>query len=194
MPRAHLDQYLLSNGIVKDYKEILLFTSGVLSGKEIPRNGDIKKSEFMKIVYKSVMRKSVLNIIKFTKIGGDVSGGSVTFSTGIQRLQRQILYWGIVTKNTAATGPLTSKQREEGMSDSCKDIITSLQGLKQDKRISEEKCQIMIEELSDWRAKNHDRLAMKYGVLTEFGVEARYVLGKPDPNFASFVAKFDHKK
>jgi len=100
----------------------------------------------MKIVYKCVMRKSVLNIIKFTNIGG-ASGGSVAFSTGIQRLQRQILYWGIVTKNTAATGTLTDEQKKEGMSDSCKDIITSLQGLKQDKRISEEECHIMLEEL-----------------------------------------------
>lgn len=82
MPRAHLDQFLLDNRVVKDYKEILLFTSGVLSGKEIPRNSDIKKSQFMKIVYKCVMRKSVLNIIKFTNIGG-ASGGAVAFSTGI---------------------------------------------------------------------------------------------------------------
>jgi hypothetical protein len=82
VPRAHLDQFLLDNGVVKDYKEILLFTSGVLSGREIPRNSDIKKSQFMKIVYKCVMRKSVLNIIKFTNIGG-ASGGSVAFSTGI---------------------------------------------------------------------------------------------------------------
>jgi len=146
VPRAHLDQFLLDNGVVKDYKEILLFTSGVLSGREIKRNSDIKKSQFMKIVYKCVMRKSVLNIIKFTNIGG-ASGGSVAFSTGIQRLQRQILYWGIVTKNTAATGTLTDEQKKEGMSDSCKDIITSLQGLKQDKRISEEECHIMLEEL-----------------------------------------------
>jgi len=82
VPRAHLDKFLLDNGVVKDYKEILLFTSGVLSGREIPRNSAIKKSQFMKIVYKCVMRKSVLNIIKFTNIGG-ASGGSVAFSTGI---------------------------------------------------------------------------------------------------------------
>lgn len=99
-----------------------------------------------------------------------------------------------MTKNTAATGTLTAAQKKEGMSDSCKDIITSLQGLKQDKRISEEECHIMLEELQDWRVKNHERLAMKYGVLTEFGVENKYELGKPDPNFAAFVAKFDREK
>ena len=99
-----------------------------------------------------------------------------------------------MTKNTTATGTLTEEQKKDGMSDGCKDIITSLQGLKQDKRISEEQCHITLEELQDWRVKNHDRLAMKYGVLTEFGVETKYELGKPDPNFAAFVAKFDRKK
>ena len=144
----------------------------------------------MKIIYKCVLRKSIRNIIRYKNLGADSGSGMVPFRQHLQRLQRQILYWGIVTKNTQDQTLLNPIDKSE----SCKEIITNLQKLKRDRRISVDACHIMLEELSEWRVKNHDRIAMKNKILTDFDVQARYELGKPDPNLKAFTETFDRKR
>jgi hypothetical protein len=71
LERKHLDNYLIKEGIVSDYKEIDRFLAGVLSGTVIQRSNNIKKSQYMKFILKGVLRDSVKNIITFNKIGID---------------------------------------------------------------------------------------------------------------------------
>jgi hypothetical protein len=61
----------VKEGIVKDYKEINRFLAGTLSGTVIMRSDFLKKSQFMKLILKGVLRDCVKNIITFNKIGID---------------------------------------------------------------------------------------------------------------------------
>jgi hypothetical protein len=69
--RKFLDDHLLKTGIVGDYKEINRFLAGTLSNTIIRRTDHIKKSQYMKLVLKGVLRDSVKNIITFNKLGID---------------------------------------------------------------------------------------------------------------------------
>ena len=73
LERRLLDDYLVKVEIVKDYKEINRFLSGCLSGTVIKREDYLKKSQFMKLIMKGVLRDCVKNILTFNKIGIDNS-------------------------------------------------------------------------------------------------------------------------
>ena len=60
---------MIERKIAVDFKEIEGFLKGVLSGTEIGSGDDIKRSQFMKIIYKGLMRLSIVNIINYSKIG-----------------------------------------------------------------------------------------------------------------------------
>ena len=71
LPRRLFDDYLDKEGIVKDYKEINRFLAGTLSGTVIKREEYLKKSQFMKLIMKGVLRDCVKNILTFNKLGID---------------------------------------------------------------------------------------------------------------------------
>ena len=69
--RDVLDRFMMNHGIVCSSKEVNTFLRGCLSGKVVNATALISKSEFMKVIYKGVLRDAVLNIIAFTKLGAD---------------------------------------------------------------------------------------------------------------------------
>lgn len=110
LERKHLDNFLEEAGIVKDYKEINRFLTGSLSGVVIKRSDYVKKSQYLKLIFKGVLRDCVKNIITYNKLGIDNAmmnlnketdaAQVVPFSHQIGRYQRFILYSGIKTKNS----------------------------------------------------------------------------------------------
>lgn len=71
LERRLFDDYLVKEGIVKDYKEINRFLAGTLSGTVIEREDYLKKSQFLKLIMKGVLRDCVKNILTFNKVGID---------------------------------------------------------------------------------------------------------------------------
>ena len=63
VPRKEFDKFLIGNKIVDTGLQINSFLRGVLNELEIKRTDIFKKSQFMNIVYKALMRESVLSII-----------------------------------------------------------------------------------------------------------------------------------
>jgi hypothetical protein len=95
----------------------------------------------MSIVYKGILRLSMVNIINFTKVGLDALPGEVVpLSARIQRLQRKILYSGVLTKNSKP--PVGDTKKLVDYSEGCKAIITTLQVIKDDPRLNKDKCLI----------------------------------------------------
>ena len=64
-----MDEVLLKYGIVSDFKSINRFMAGILSGIVIRRCDEIKRSQFMKFVYKGVLRDSNRNLITINNFG-----------------------------------------------------------------------------------------------------------------------------
>ena len=71
IPRRHVDKFLIKNNVVRDYKEINRLLAGCLSGTVIRAHENIKKSDFMKLLIKGILRNSVKNIIVYSKLGMD---------------------------------------------------------------------------------------------------------------------------
>jgi len=121
--------------VLDNYKEVSQFLGGVLNTNPRNANALIRKSDFMALVYKGALRKSVINIMNHCKVGNDTDPERETLSLKVQRLQRQILYSGILTKNINSqdlideNGTLSNLD-DNVLSDSCRDIITCLQFLK----------------------------------------------------------------
>ena len=72
IPRIKMDQFFVKNKILSDSKEMNSFLSGTLQLKEgLDVNQKVRKSHFLSLVYKSILRKGVMNIMTFCKIGND---------------------------------------------------------------------------------------------------------------------------
>ena len=120
----------------------------------------------MKIVYKGIMRQSIVNIINYTKIGQDaLPGESVPIPNGIQMLQRNILYSGVLTKNSKKA---TYKGPAGDWSEACKEIITSLQKIKDDPRMSKDTCMIQQDKFKIWLEKQGEKIEKSFHVLPRF--------------------------
>jgi len=72
--RKRVDSFLLNNGIVRNYKEVNRFFAGCLNGVEIKINDACQKSQFMKFVFKGVLRYCIKNIMAFCKTGSYTKG------------------------------------------------------------------------------------------------------------------------
>lgn len=69
--RKYMDDWLCKEQIVGDFKEVNRFMAGVLSGTVVRRQDDVKKSQFMKLILKGILRDCVKNILAFNKLGID---------------------------------------------------------------------------------------------------------------------------
>lgn len=98
IPRRDFDKFLLKNKIVNSGKEIESFFSGVLHGTKIEQYEKVKHSQYQTLVYKSVLRRAILNIIQVSQ--KDILNEDLLLSAATQKIQRDILYSGVVTKNS----------------------------------------------------------------------------------------------
>mgnify|MGYP006893254252 CR=1 FL=1 len=83
IPRRFVDKIFLKYEIVANYKGINPFFRGTLSGLKLTANDHICRSQFMKFVYKAVLRDCVKNIMAFNKVGTDKE--TVPFSHQVQK-------------------------------------------------------------------------------------------------------------
>ena len=65
VPRRRLDKWLLESKIILNNKEVYHFLAGVLNGTSIKSEDDLKKSDFVRLIIKSVLRETVKKIISF---------------------------------------------------------------------------------------------------------------------------------
>ena len=139
--------------------------AGCLSGTVIRAHENIKKSDFLKLLIKGVLRNSIKNIIVYTKLGMDTE--TAPFSHKVQRYQRYILYCGVKTKNSQG---VAIKGRSEFLdrSVSCMNIVSNLQTLKQNKGVvSKETCKIQLEEHKQWFKKISAKMEDKHHVISD---------------------------
>ena len=72
-PRKQLDDVFLRYGIIRDYKEMSRFLHGILNGVHVAVVENIKRSQFMKLVFKGALRESIKNMIAFNNLGADTA-------------------------------------------------------------------------------------------------------------------------
>jgi len=78
VPRRVFDEFLINNSIVDKGLQINSFIRGVLNEMEMKKSDIFTKSHFMSIVYKALLRESILNIIKQLMVGNDFENTSLS--------------------------------------------------------------------------------------------------------------------
>ena len=84
IPRRDFDAFLLKNKIVNSGKEIESFFSGVLNGTIIEQYQKVKHSQYQTLVYKSVLRRAILNIIQVSQ--NDILNEDLLLSNATQKI------------------------------------------------------------------------------------------------------------
>jgi len=180
VPRKGLDEFLAKAGVVKDYKATARFMAGVLSGDSVRGRLPVKRSQFMKLILKGVLRDAVKNILAFSKLGSDTAALSlnkeasaaaiVPLSHQVARLQRYILYCGIKTKNSQGV-PIADDRDFLDRSQACAEIVTTLQHLKdRGKRVTLDRCKIEMAEHQAWLKKHRARVELKLNIHSDLDV------------------------
>lgn len=193
-PQKRIDDVLLRYNIVSDYKQVKGFMNGVLSGPPITTL-KVRRSQFMKLVYKGVLRETIVNMIAFNNLGADTSmidfsGGlnpqpAFPFSHQVQKYQRFVLYRGIKTKNSQGQQDL-NQQEDFEKSEACKQIMGSLQSLKYNKAISLDKCKVELAEHQEWIRHQKAEFEEKNNIISNLDTEElqlEYLRCKSDGQF-----------